>query len=424
MLSCCEGISLTVKHIFSGSNPLLFYLHFLHRQSRLDSKMDAKSIIEGYFRKGFTNTEILLLLQESHNIRMSLRSLERTLSKNHLWRRKNKTDDLEVACFLQQQLQTSGRQHGYRWMHQKCWMAGIITDRETVRLLLTLMDSDGVSLRASNRLRRRVYCSRGPNYIWHIDGYDKLKPYGICISGCIDGFSRKMIWLEAYKTNSNPRIIARYFIDAINKINGCPQRLRLDNGTENTHVVQMQKCLRHSSNESGTDCVTLGPSTGNQRIERWWATLRSECVQFWMDHFDQLEADGHFADSFLDKSLIQFCFQNVIQGELNETVTAWNDHRIRPSHNPRSPNGRPTVMYAVPDLYDAQEFLQPVNQREVEICQEECTAKDYPCDEDVFHICTDLMAEHGLDMSDDIYQITDLYISLRQLILDVFNTDN
>lgn len=81
-------------------------------------------------------------------------------------------------------------------------------------------------------------------------------------------------------------------------------------------------------------------------------------------------------------------------------------------------------MYAVPDLYDAQEFLQPVNQREVEICQEECTAKDYPCDEDVFHICTDLMAEHGLDMSDDIYQITDLYISLRQLILDVFNTDN
>lgn len=29
-----------------------------------------------------------------------------------------------------QQLQTSGKLHGYGWMHQKCWMAEIITNRE------------------------------------------------------------------------------------------------------------------------------------------------------------------------------------------------------------------------------------------------------------------------------------------------------
>lgn len=97
-------------------------------------------------------------------------------------------------------------------------------------------------------------------------------------------------------------------------------------------------------------------------------------------------------------------------------VTAWNNHRIRPSHNPRTPNGWPTVMYAVPDLYGAQNFLQPVDPREVEICQEECTYKDYPCDEDVFHLCVELMAEHGLVLSDDIYQITDLYIRLHELM--------
>jgi len=28
----------------------------------------------------------------------------------------------------------------------------------------------------------------GPNYLWHVDGYDKLKPFGMAISGCIDGF--------------------------------------------------------------------------------------------------------------------------------------------------------------------------------------------------------------------------------------------
>ena len=29
--------------------------------------------------------------------------------------------------------------------------------------------------------------NKGPNYIWHIDGYDKLSPFGLTIHGCIDG---------------------------------------------------------------------------------------------------------------------------------------------------------------------------------------------------------------------------------------------
>lgn len=278
------------------------------------------TIIEDYFRRGFTNREILVVLEESHDIKLSLRTLERKLQKNQLWRRRNKTDEAEVASFIHQQLQTSGKQHGYRWMHQKCWMAGIITDRETVRQLIRLMDGNGVDMRARNRLRRRMYVSRGPNYVWHIDGYAKLKPYGICISGCIDGFSRKMIWLEAYKTNNNPRIIAGYFIDAVTEHNGCPQKVRLDHGTENTHLAIMQRFLHTSEDENGTECVTLGPSTGNQRIERWWCTLRSECAQFWMDHFDQLKADGYFVGNFIDKSLIQFCFQNTIQVQYSKIL--------------------------------------------------------------------------------------------------------
>ena len=166
------------------------------------------SIIKDYFRRRYTNAEILARLSMEHNINSSKITLERVLHRNQLWRRRNKADIGEVADFIHRQLQSSGQQHGYRWMQQKCWMAGIITDRETVRLLLRQMDGGGVDLRARHRLRRRVYVSRGPNYVWHIDGYDKLKPYGICISGCIDGFSRKMIWLNTHSTNSDLRLIA------------------------------------------------------------------------------------------------------------------------------------------------------------------------------------------------------------------------
>ena len=45
-------------------------------------------------------------------------------------------------------------------------------------------------------LRRRKYISSGPSAVWHADGYGKLKPYGFPIHGAIDGFSRRVLWLN------------------------------------------------------------------------------------------------------------------------------------------------------------------------------------------------------------------------------------
>jgi len=79
--------------------------------------------------------------------------------------------------------------------------------REQVRLLLGLLlgllDPVGVAIRKKRRLNRRVYSSKviitdskneigdyfiqGPKYCWHIDGNDKLVPYGFAIHGGIDG---------------------------------------------------------------------------------------------------------------------------------------------------------------------------------------------------------------------------------------------
>ena len=91
------------------------------------------------------------------------------------------------------------------------------------------------------RLERRSYSVPGPNFILHIDGYDKLKPFGLCISGCIDGFSRKIIWLNVYNTKYNPRIIGGYFLEAVREYGGCPRVVRGDFGTENGHVRDFQE---------------------------------------------------------------------------------------------------------------------------------------------------------------------------------------
>lgn len=105
-----------------------------------------------------------------------------------------------------------------------------------------------------------------------------------------------------------------------------------------------------------------------------------------------------------------------LQEELDEIVLAWNNHRIRPVHNSRSPHGRPSIMYAVPHLYEATDYLHPVSLDKVQVCLEECVFKEFPCDEDIFNVCVDLMSEHDLDLTYDVYAAVDLYIKLRQLI--------
>ena len=112
------------------------------------------------------------------------------------------------------------------------------------------------------RLVRRIYRSAGPNAAWHMDGYDKLKPFGIAINGCTDGYSKKIMWLEAYTTNNNPRVILGYCLEAVRKQGGCPTEIRADMGTENRLLEHVQTLLCRSEKS-----FVYGKSTGNQTIE-------------------------------------------------------------------------------------------------------------------------------------------------------------
>ena len=44
--------------------------------------------------------------------------------------------------------------------------------------ILHEVDPQASMSRQARRLHRRRYISPGPNTCWHVDGYDKLKPYG------------------------------------------------------------------------------------------------------------------------------------------------------------------------------------------------------------------------------------------------------
>ncbi|CAG2247008.1 unnamed protein product [Mytilus edulis] len=371
---------------------------------------ERDQLIFVYFHLGLNNKEILQILNEKHRIGISLCHLKRLLASFGLYRRKNYSDLLDVVMFIHEQVQESGQLNGYRWMHLKCLHSGLTVRKETVRLLMRALNPGGVNNRLKRKLKRREYNGQGPNFIWHLDSYDKLKPFGFCINGCIDGYSRFIVWLHVNRTSSDPRVIAGYYIKAVIRNNGVPLRMRGDLGTENTHTAQMQTFF-HRNDHRNT--FIYGTSQHNQRIESWWSVLRRENTDFWISLFQTFKKDGFYTGDFIDKNLLQFCFMKLLKREFQ--IDTWNHHKIRPCKYEGNVHGRPVILYNCPRNEDTLNFLCPVRPEDVEACLEECLFPEDICDKNVFDLACIVMRENHLDKPEDPYAATNLYIELRNI---------
>ena len=112
----------------------------------------------------------------------------------------------------------------------------ILVRKEDVRKAILELNAEGVQQRKRRKLVRRKYRNPGPNYVWHIDDHDKLKPFGFSVHGCIDGFSRKLIWLEVTSSNKVPEIISQCYLQAAKKLQGVPKKIKADEGTEHSLI--------------------------------------------------------------------------------------------------------------------------------------------------------------------------------------------
>ena len=166
--------------------------------------------LKNYFTAGFSYEEIRNFLLRFYRIEITIRHLNRLLRQCNLHRRGNHSNIDTVIKFIQDELKGSSSCFGYRYMLQKLHSSGLTVDKETVRLILKSPDPVGVDKKNRRKLMRREYQSFGPNHAWHIDGYDKLKPFGIAIHGVIDGYNPRILWLKLLSSN-NPKVIANYY---------------------------------------------------------------------------------------------------------------------------------------------------------------------------------------------------------------------
>jgi len=95
------------------------------------------------------------------------------------------------------------------------------------------------------------------------------------IHGCIDGFSRAIVFLKL-SNNNRANTVHGYFIDGICKFR-TPLRIRTDHGTENVEVAKTMLEIR------GVEArpVITGKSVHNQRIERLWVDTGFQVASFW-----------------------------------------------------------------------------------------------------------------------------------------------
>ena len=271
----------------------------------------------------------------------------------------------EVIAAVSEELKGPGKLLGYRAMNMKLRVEhGIKVPRNLVHNIMQTLDKDGIdtgSVKKRAKKAKKLFVSGGSDCLYSLDVHDKLmgfqnSTFPISIYGCLDTFSRKVLFLSVWNCNSDPVLIASCYGRYISETKKIPNFLRIDKGTETGKLATMQAFLMESNNsDDATETVIYGPSTSN-KIERWWRDLHERMEKFFKHQLcDLLESHDYNPHNPLDRCLLSYIFLPVIQNECSIFVDLWNTHRIRKQKGLKLSTGVPNHMYDFPHKYGGQQ---------------------------------------------------------------------
>ena len=250
-----------------------------------------------YFNDGFSYLVIVELLNHVHDFQISLSTLNRWLKDNNFKKRL-----LAAVCSSNEEIRQAVEEElngiGYRRVHRELVRKSLVVRKHDVRHLIKELHPEDVMLRKRRRLCRRKCSNPGPSFIWHINGYDKLKYFGFSIHGCIDGFSRKILWLHVGESNKDPNVTPKLYLDTVSEFGRIPKNISAYDGTEHSIIEPMHIYLSSlDSNREESDVLKsfkIISSPKNQRIEAYWSFLRRDETGWWKEFFEDLNDLGFF----------------------------------------------------------------------------------------------------------------------------------
>ncbi|XP_028403995.1 uncharacterized protein LOC114526598 [Dendronephthya gigantea] len=183
--------------------------------------------------------------------------------------------------------------------------------------------------------------------------------FPLAVYGLQDVFSNYIIYLKLWTSNSDPKLVGRWYLEQLYRSRVISNHLRLDKGTETGHMATIHVFLRQHQDEeynvNGEDTVHYGPSTNN-KIERWWRELHHHLEKYFKRQLLMLLEQGHYDQHNQTDNLLAFVYIPIIGKELEVfRETIWNSHRVRCQKEAQLPKGIPKHLYAFPEQYEAEQ---------------------------------------------------------------------
>ncbi|KAG5260490.1 hypothetical protein AALO_G00309840 [Alosa alosa] len=172
----------------------------------------SKEQLEYFLDFDFTVPEISRLLD------VSVRTIRRRMSDFGLSTGQTYTDITNLRSIISGYLATTPNS-GYRIVYGFLRSSGIRVSQLRVRETLRALDPIASAIRGLQVLLipRRPYSVPSPLSLWHIDGNHKLVRWRIIIHGGIDGYSRKIMYMQA-NTDNKATTVFQCFMTAVNTL--------------------------------------------------------------------------------------------------------------------------------------------------------------------------------------------------------------
>lgn len=253
-----------------------------------------KHIIKAlYFQVGLDDKDMLIDLRRQ-GYQIGPGTLVRLRFELGLKRRIRSPEEIEQAERVVQDLVQQGIQSGaidgygkqYLYLHFR--QLGMNVARDRMFQVYRTLNPTGIERRNQDRQRRKgEYLVRGPNFIWSVDGHEKLKPYGFEIYACIDAYSRYIVWIYVGISAGTAVSVGQQYLNAVRETGVIPHYIRSDCGKETSQLAYAHFRLSDSNEPSCPfeKCYMYGTSTANQRIESWWQQLSKSLLFRWRVSF-------------------------------------------------------------------------------------------------------------------------------------------
>jgi hypothetical protein len=262
-----------------------------------------------FYQYGYSDQSIIRDLKYQDEIQLSPFQVKKIRLDNGMKRRFRTTEERTEALrkaidFLETDLRRTqairGFGRGYLWNYVRQKAGILISQNRLYDFYQDVFPEEVQKRREGNFKHRTDFSVPGPNFLWCLDGYEKLKRFGFQIYACIDAYSRCIIWFFIGRSATTAISTLKQFLRTIKHLRMRPFFTRSDHGVETPLWVAAQATLaqcgpaeityedadgvthRYRQGDRIQSCHMYGPSTRNVRIESWWRSLRGGASDRWI----------------------------------------------------------------------------------------------------------------------------------------------